>query len=65
MWEEELCPYSEFIFDIDAMKKTFYTKDIIRGFEAWEKMRVKREKGEISDRDYLEWKLHFDLKDID
>ena len=65
MWEEELCPYSEFIFDIDAMKKTFYTEDIIRGFEAWEKMRKKRENREISDRDYLEWKLHFDLKDID
>lgn len=30
-----------------------------------EKMRIKREKGEISDRDYLEWKLHFDLNDID
>jgi transcriptional regulator with XRE-family HTH domain len=41
MWEEELCPYSEFIFDIEAVKKTFYTKDIIRGFEAWEKMRKK------------------------
>ena len=65
MWEEELCPYSEFIFDIDAMKKTFYTEDIIRGFEAWEKMRKKRENREISDRDYLEWKLHFDLKDLD
>ena len=25
----------------------------------------KRENREISDRDYLEWKLHFDLKDID
>jgi len=65
MWEEELCPYSEFIFDKDAMKKTFYTDDIIRGFEAWEKMRKKRENREISDRDYLEWKLHFDLKNID
>ena len=47
------------------MKKTFYTKDIIRGFEAWEKMRKKRENREIADCDYLEWKLHFDLKDID
>ena len=39
MWEEELCPYSEFIFDEDAMKKTFYNEDIIRGFEALEEMR--------------------------
>ena len=65
MWEEELSPYSEYVFDKDAMKKTFYTTDIIRGLEAWEKMRISREKGEISDSDYLEWKLHFDLKDID
>ena len=64
MWEEELSPYSEYVFDKDAMKKTFYTEDIIRGFEAWEKMRIKREKGEISDSDYLQWKLHFDLKNI-
>ena len=61
MWEEELCPYSEFIINIDAMKKTFYNKDIIRGLEIWEKMRKRREKREISDREYLEWKLHFNL----
>ena len=64
MWEEELCPYSQFIFNIDAMKKTFYNEDIIRGFEAWEEMRVKREKGEISDSEYIEWKLHFDLEKL-
>lgn len=64
MWEEELCPYSELILNIDAMKNTYYNKDIIRGLEEWEKMRIKREKREISDSDYLEWKLHFDLKDI-
>ena len=55
----------EYNFNKDAMKKTFYNEDIIRGFEAWEKMRIKREKGEISDSDYLEWKLHFDLANID
>ncbi|MBQ4263694.1 MAG: helix-turn-helix transcriptional regulator [Bacilli bacterium] len=65
MWEEELCPYSEFIFDKDAMKKTFYNEDIIRGFEAWEEMKIRRENGEISDSEYIEWKLHFDLKDLD
>ena len=65
MWEEELCLYSEYIFDKDAMKKTYYNKDIIRGLEEWEKMKIKRERREISDREYLEWKLHFDLKDID
>jgi len=61
MWEEELCPYSQFIIDIDAMKKTYYNEDIIRGLEEWGEMRERREKGEISDSDYIEWKLHFDL----
>ena len=61
MWEEELCPYSEFILNIDAMKNTYYNKDIIRGLEEWEKMRIKREKREISDSEYLEWKLHYNL----
>ena len=65
MWEEELLPYSEFIVNIDALKDTYYTEDIIRGLEAWEEMREKRENGEISDQDYIEWKLHFDLENID
>ena len=49
MWEEELCPYSEYIFDKDAMKKTYYNEDIIRGLEEWGEMRERRMKGEISD----------------
>ena len=61
MWEEELCPYSEFIFDKDVMKKTFYNENIIRGFEAWEEMKERRINGEISDSEYIEWKLHFEL----
>ena len=65
MWEEELLPYSEFIVNIDALKDTYYTEDIIRGLEAWEEMREKRENGEISDQDYIEWKLHFDLENIE
>ena len=61
MWEEELCRYSKFIFDKDAMKKTFYNENIIREFEAWEEMKERRINGEISDMEYLEWKLHFEM----
>ena len=64
MWEEELCTYSEFIFDKDAMKKTFYNENIIRGFEEWEEMRERRINGEISDSEYIDWKLNFDLDNI-
>ena len=61
MWEEELYPYSEFIIDIDAMKKTFYNEEVIRGLETWEEMRERRINGEKSDMEYLEWKLHFEM----
>jgi transcriptional regulator with XRE-family HTH domain len=61
MWEEELCPYSEYIFDKDAMKKTYYNEDIIRGLEEWGEMRERRMKGEISDQEYIEWKLNYNL----
>lgn len=65
MWEEELFPYSEFIINIEALKDTFYTDEIIRRLVAWQEMREKRENGEISDQDYIEWKLHFDIEKID
>ena len=61
MWEEELYPYSDYIIDIDAMKKTFYNEEVIRGLATWEEMRERRLSGEISDMEYLEWKLHFEL----
>ena len=61
MWEEELCPYSQFIFDINAIKMTFYNEDVIMGLEAWKEMRERRENGKISDMEYLEWKLHFEI----
>ncbi len=47
------------------MKKTFYNENIIRGFEAWEEMRERRINGEISDSEYIEWKLNFDLETLD
>lgn len=61
MWEEELCPYSEYIFDKDAMKKTYYNEDILRGLEEWGEVREKRSKGEISDQEYIEWKSNYNL----
>ena len=61
MWEEELSPYSEYIFDKDAMKKTYYNEDIIRGLEEWKEMRERRINGEISDSEYIEWKLNYNL----
>ena len=41
------------------MKKTYYNEDIIRGLEEWGEMRERRMKGEISDQEYIEWKLNY------
>ena len=61
MWEEELSPDSEYVFDQDAMKKTYYNEDVIRGLEECGGMRERRMKGEISDQEYIEWKLNYNL----
>ena len=65
MWEEKLIAYSGFVFDIGGLKETFYTENLLNGIAEWQEMREKRENREISDQDYIEWKLHFNLKDID
>ncbi len=64
MWEDELFPYSEFIIDFDALKKSNYSDDVIKGLKIWKEMRAKIENGEISNQEYLEWKLHFGIGNI-
>ena len=55
-------PYSEFKIDFDALRKSAYNMEVVHAFDEWEKMRKKREKFEITDYEYLEWKLHFNLE---
>lgn len=62
MWEEEQMSYSEFKIDFDALRKSAYNMEVVHAFDEWEKMRKKREKFEITDYEYLEWKLHFNLE---
>ena len=64
MWEEEQMPYSEFKIDFDALKKSAYNMEVVQALNEWEKMRKKRENREILDYEYLEWKLHFKLDNI-
>ena len=61
MWEEEQFPYSKLTIDIDAYKKTSNNILVVKGLEEWEKMREKRINGEITDEDYIEWKLNLVL----
>lgn len=61
MWEEEQFPYSDFVVDIDSYKRTVENERILKGLNKWKEMREKRINGEISDEEYVEWKLHFEL----
>lgn len=61
MWLEEEFPYYEIIFDNDSYEKTNYNEIVQCAFREWKIMRDKRENGEISDDEYIEWKLNFEI----
>lgn len=61
MWLEEEFPYYEIIFDNYSYEKTDYNEIVQCAFREWKLMREKRENFEISDDEYLEWKLNFEI----
>lgn len=61
MWLEEEFPYYEIIFDNDSYEKTDYNEIVQCALREWKLMREKREDFEISDDEYLEWKLNFEI----
>lgn len=61
MWLEEEFPYYELNLDCSKFKVTSYNLNVQKGIKEWKKMREKRESGEISDEEYLEWKLNFEV----
>ena len=65
MWQEELMPY--FDINIEDISKNIneYTKDIVKGLNEWKEMKEKRENMEISIQEYIDWKLNFQLENID
>ena len=62
MWLEEEFPYYEINFDPNGYEKSEYNKIVQAAIKEWQKMREKRENLEISDEEYFEWKLNFDIK---
>ena len=62
MWLEEEFPYYEIIFDNDGYEKTNYNEIVQNAIREWQQMKVKRENLEISDDEYLEWKLNFKIE---
>ena len=63
MWLEEEFPYYEIIIDNDSYEKTDYNEIVQNAIREWQQMRVKRENLEISEEEYHEWKLNFEIVD--
>lgn len=61
MWEEELMPFFDINIDNIASKLSDYGKCVLEGLKEWKEMKEKRENGEISTHDYIEWKLNFEI----
>ena len=61
MWLEEEFPYYKLNLDCSKFKGTSYNLNVQNGIKEWKKMREKRENGEISDDNYLEWKVNFEI----
>lgn len=64
MWLEEEFPYYDINLDCSKFNKSTYNLYVQNGIKEWKKMRYKRENGEISDDEYIEWKLNFEIENI-
>lgn len=60
MWYEEQYPYYKFQLP-DRFAGSSYNFNVQNGINEWLNMREKRENYEITDLEYLEWKLNYKL----
>lgn len=63
MWLEELMP----VIKVDLEDIKLYDKDLIKihkGIHVWKLMQSRRERKEISYKEYVEWKLTVDMEEI-
>ena len=61
MWLEEQYPYYQFQLP-DRFAGSAYNFNVQNGINEWLEMRKKRENHEITDQEYIEWKLNYKLK---
>ena len=62
MWLEEQFPHYELSIDADKCRWTAYNMNVQKGIRRWKEMRARRDNKEISDEEYIEWKLHFEIE---
>ena len=64
MWLEELIPNYYINFSDVPNINELYIVTIKKFYDEWNIMRNKRLKREISYKEYIEWKLNYDLKEV-
>lgn len=64
MWLEEQFPNYELSIDDDKCRWTVYNTNVQKGIRIWKEMRARRDNKEISDEEYIEWKLHFEITNL-
>ena len=62
IWLEEEFPYYQFNIEMDTFSGKSYNMNVYNGIKEWKKMRERRENYDISDDEYLEWKLNFKIE---
>ena len=61
MWLEEEFPYYEINFDSESYEQTEYNELVQTAINELIEMKDKTESYEISDEEYLDWKLNYEL----
>lgn len=61
MWLEEEFPYYQFNIEMDSFPGKQYNMNVYNGIQEWKKKRKMRKVYDISDDEYLEWKLNFKI----
>ena len=62
MWMEEQFPFYNVTFEENRYSNTIYNLNVQEGIKEWKEMREKYYNKEITYNDYIEWKLHFEIK---
>ena len=60
MWYEEQYPYYQFQLP-ERFRDSAYNFNVQNGINEWLEMRKKRENREITNQEYIEWKLNYKL----
>ena len=53
--------YYQFNIEMDTFSGKLYNMNVYNGIQEWKKMRERRETYDISDDEYLDWKLNFEI----